>query len=380
MRAALRSWWAEPRAPDNPGRLYWDKWLVAGLIATAILEAIFRTDAAWRPLAVAIAIAGAITLLWRRTHPLTVVALLFGSVTLLNIAVLIGGDASFGLYTMAYVLLVPYALLRWGSGRESVLGLVIILVSFVLSILADTSDLGETLGGGLILFFPAALGAAFRYRANSQSREKEQIRLLEREQLARELHDTVAHHVSAIAIQAQAGRTVAAGDPDAAMEALEVIEEEASRTLAEMRTMVGALRQGEEPELAPQRGLADVKILAGSVDEPAVEVELFGDLSGLQPAVDAALYRLAQESITNAVRHARDATMVKVRVVGEGPRVRLTVRDDGIGPPPADSDSGYGLIGMKERATLLGGTFKAGPGEDGGWTVTAVLPKNGSGR
>jgi len=378
VRAALRSWWAEPRAPENPGRLFWDKWLVVGLIAAAILEGILRTDVVWRPLAILFAIAGAITLLWRRTHPLTVVALLFGSVTLLNIAVLIGGDASFGLYTMVYVLLVPYALLRWGSGRESVLGLAIALVSFVLSILADTSDLGETLGGGLLLFFPAALGAAFRYRANSQMREKEQIRLLEREQLARELHDTVAHHVSAIAIQAQAGRTVAAGDPDAALEALEVIEKEASRTLAEMRAMVGALRLGEEPELAPQRGVADVKILAGTVGEPAVEVEVFGDLSGLQPAVDTALYRLAQESITNAVRHARDATMVKVRVAGEGPNVRLTVRDDGIGTPLPDSDSGYGLIGMGERATLLGGTFEAGPAEDGGWTVTAVLPKNRS--
>ena len=195
--------------------------------------------------------------------------------------------------------------------------------------------------------------------------------------MARELHDTVAHHVSAIAIQAQAGRT-AASRPDAAVDALGAIEEEASRTLAEMRAMVGALRQGEEPELAPQRGVADIHRLArGAGEGPRVDVELAGDLDGLRPSVDAALYRLAQESITNAVRHARHATRIDVRVTGDNDDVRLTVRDDGDGPSGADWSLGYGLVGMTERAMLLGGTLEAGPGADGGWTVNALLPRNG---
>ena len=197
--------------------------------------------------------------------------------------------------------------------------------------------------------------------------------------MARELHDTVAHHVSAIAIQAQAGRTLAASQPNAAVDALEVIEEAASRTLAEMRTMVGVLRDGEEPDRAPQRGVADIARLArGAGDGPRVDVELSGDLDHLLPLVEAAVYRLAQESITNAVRHARNATRVSVIVVGDSDCVRLTVRDDGDASPfGASSSSGYGLVGMTERATLLGGTLEAGPSPDSGWTVNAVLPRNG---
>ena len=111
-------------------------------------------------------------------------------------------------------------------------------------------------------------------------------------------------------------------DPAAALDALAVIEEEASRTLTEMRAMVGALRQGEEPDLAPQRGVADLQRLAsGPAERPRVQVELSGDLDGLGPSVDAALYRLAQESITNALRHARHAT----RVQRHGPRRATTV-------------------------------------------------------
>jgi signal transduction histidine kinase len=221
-----------------------------------------------------------------------------------------------------------------------------------------------------------------RYRASSRLGEAGQIRLREREQLARELHDTVAHHVSAIAIRAQAGRTLAASRPEAAVDALEVIEEAASRTLADMRSLVGALRDGDEAELAPQRGVRDLQRLARAPHGgPRVDVRLAGDLDDLPPLVGAAIYRIAQESITNAVRHARHATRVDVRVTGDRDCVRLTVRDDGDAVPSgSDRASGYGLIGMTERAALLGGTLETGPDADSGWTVTAVLPRNGDAR
>ena len=123
----------------------------------------------------------------------------------------------------------------------------------------------------LVVLVAAALGASVRYQDKARVRGLDRVKLLEREQLARELHDTVAHHVSAIAVRAQAGRVVAPSDPAAALDALVVIEEEASRTLAEMRAMVGALRQGEEPDLAPQRGVADLSRLAtGAGDRPRV--------------------------------------------------------------------------------------------------------------
>jgi signal transduction histidine kinase len=197
--------------------------------------------------------------------------------------------------------------------------------------------------------------------------------------LARELHDIVAHHVSAVAVQAQAGRVVAASRPEAAVEALWVIEQEASRALEEMRSMVGSLRRGDQADLRPQQGVRDLcrleRLDEGSV--PRVKVTLAGELDELRPSVDAACFRLAQEGVTNALRHARRASEVQVRVDGGRDLVRLTVVDDGeAGNVPTPAASGFGLIGMAERAELLGGTFDAGPNAGGGWTVEATLPRH----
>jgi signal transduction histidine kinase len=229
--------------------------------------------------------------------------------------------------------------------------------------------------------FPAVLGALVRFWTTSRTREIDQVRLREREQLARELHDTVAHHVSAMVIRAQAGRVVARSDPAAALDALRVIEDEGSSTLAEMRIMVGALRDREDADLAPQNGIADIERLAGGLDdEPRVQVRLTGDLDALSPAVGAATYRIAQESVTNALRHARNATRIDVHVIGGDHAVRLTVRDDGDPVHASSVAPGYGVVGMAERAALLGGTLAAGPRPDHGWVVDAVLPRAGPGR
>jgi len=374
---AVRSMWAEPRAPQPPERVWRDWVLVALLVPTAVLEGVLREDLVWRPVALVLAVALVFTLPWRRTHPLAMVAVAFGAVIAISVASLWGADGPVGLNTMIFIVLLPYSLFRWGAGREAAIGLAIIVVAGVVGTAVDYTGVVDTVFGGLFLLFPAALGASVRYRASARLREMDQVRLREREQLARELHDTVAHHISAIAIRAQAGRVVAASRPDAALDALGVIEEEASRTLAEMRGMVGVLREaGEEPDLAPQRGVADIGRLARGVgDRPRVEVELSGDLEDLGPSVGAAIYRIAQESITNAVRHARRATRVEVSVAGEDDCVRLTVRDDGDTSLTGRTWAGYGLVGMAERAMLLGGTLEAGPSRDGGWTVTAVLPR-----
>lgn len=381
LSTAVRTLWAEPRAPQAPRRVWRDWVLVALLLPTAILEGILRTDVVWRPVAILLAVVLVIALLWRRTHPLVAVAVAFGAAIVSSIAGLIGGVPSVGLYTMIAVVVLPYSLLRWGSGREIGIGLAIILTALVVGLAAEYNGFGEAVAGAVFLLFPAPLGAAIRYWSTSRLREYDKVRLREREQLARELHDTVAHHVSAIAIRAQAGRVVAASHPEAAMDALAVIEAEASRTLAEMRVMVGNLREDEAAALAPQQGMPDLERLARSIgDRPRVELELSGDLADLGPSVGAAIYRIAQESITNAVRHARHVTRIDVRVVGDGDSVRLTVRDDGDAASTGWNPLGYGLVGMTERATLLGGSFEAGPGPDKGWTVEAVLPKAGTAR
>ena len=378
--ATVRSLWAEPRVPNPPKSQWWDWVLVAALVAVAAIETVVREDVVWRPVNLILIVAVAPLLLWRRTHPLATLAVSFSLFAVVDIAAIVmGADWDGPSPTALVLLLFPYALFRWGSGREATIGLAFVLWPVVLGV--GRAPVGDVVGGALILLFAAALGAAFRYRNSARVHRGDQAKLREREQLARELHDTVAHHVSAIAIQAQAGRTVAESRPDAVLDALVVVEKEASRALTEMRTIVGALRRGEQSDLTPQPGVADIERLARSTGKaPHVDVTLTGDLDGLPPSVDAALYRLAQESVTNALRHARHATLVHVVVTGDDDGVRLTVWDDGDArPPDAGSPSGFGLLGMAERARLLGGAFEAGPNRAGGWTVHAELPKSGRG-
>ena len=374
ITTALRSLWAEPRAAAVPERVSRDWVLVGVLMVTALLEGVFRDDVAWRPFATIVAVGLAPVLLWRRTQPLACVVVAFGTAMVLGLGSLAGGVPSVGLDTMIYVLVLVYALVRWGSGREIVIGLTVVLVAAVISTVADYTGPAAVIGGFGILAAAAADGAAFRYRAESWRRALDQIRSQERVGLARELHDTVAHHVSAIAVQAQAGRTLARQRPEAALEALAVIEGEASRTLAEMRATVRVLRDGAPAEYTPQPGVADLASLARRDPVPIVDVELPGDLDELPLQVDAAVYRLAQEALTNALRHARNASRVEIRVVEGGGRLRLRVTDDGQIDPVRPASHGFGLLGMTERVQLLGGTLRAGPAPGGGWTVDAELP------
>lgn len=369
--AFIRSILAEPRAPDPPARVWWDWALVGALMVTAAGEAIFRPDVPWRPLATVVALLVIPVLLWRRTHPLLATAVGFGGAMVLHIPTFVDDIAEVGLYSMVGVLLLPYALYRWASGREALIGTAIIAVPAGLG-LATSETRGDVIGGTTVLVAAFALGAAMRYRAVAHQREVQQVRALERGELARELHDTVAHHVSAIAIQAQAGRAVAATDPASAVEALAVIEAEASRTLYEMRAMVRVLRDGEAVDFAPQRGIADLDELTRM--SPVVQVHRGGDLAGLPQPVEVAVYRICQESVTNAIRHSLNATAVTVGVIGDDGVVRLRVHDDGEATHPA-ATVGYGLLGMAERAKLLGGACQAGPDPVGGWTVEATLPR-----
>src|SRR5918992_1950851 len=354
-------------------------WLLGVLLTWSVLEALLREDLAWRHVVLTVSVVVALALLWRRTHPLAAIVVAFGVLTTVDIVRILVGNEYGLLWSISGALVLPYSLFRWGAGREAAIGLGVILVWLIITPVADPTGAVEVAAGYGFFLFSAALGASIRFYANARIRDIEQAKLRQRNQLARELHDTIGHHVSAIAIQAQAGRTLAASNPDRALKALEIIEKAASRALEEMRAMVGVLRDGAEADLAPQPGVADIEHLARHVDgRPRVEVQLSGDLDELSPAVEVALYRIAQESITNAVRHARDATRITVDVVDEGEQVRLIVRDDGHAATTAQATSGYGLVGMAERETLLGGTLRAGPGPDRGWTVDAVFPIGGA--
>ncbi|MEV4171016.1 histidine kinase [Nonomuraea sp. NPDC049709] len=380
MHGLLRSVWDEPRPPHAPRRL-WRDWLLVGLLAVAVvLEGALRTDLQWRPFSAIFAAVMLPTLLWRRTRPL--LALAVPVVTSSVIQLLTGADPA-EMSASAYLLILLYALSRWGSGREALLGLGLISAAIVAAVVAGHVVSADIVGAFTVVFAAFALGGTFRYRARARMRELDQVKLLEREQLARDLHDTVAHHVSAMAIRAQAGIATAASSPDAAVDALRVIEAEASRTLTEMRAMVRLLRRdqpSEHAELAPNPHLDDLRQLAGQTRVgPSVNVEIDGDLDGVPASVGAAIYRIAQESVTNARRHAKHATRIEVRVAADDTSVRLRVSDDGDSTAARTAVTpGYGLLGMIERADLLGGTCEAGPNPGRGWTVTAELPRTGA--
>jgi signal transduction histidine kinase len=334
------------------------------------VEGVFRTDLP-SPLAAAIVgIAVAPTLLWRRTRPLLMLAITVGAVA---VGTVVLGDSV--PYASGVVVFTLYALFRWGNGRALVVGSGILLANLAVSALTGTT-LGDLIGEAAFVAIVLTLGVALRFRAGARIRELDRAKLMEREMLARDLHDTVAHHVSAIAIRAQAGLATADLNPAAATDALGLIEAEASKTLAEMRSMVRVLRQGEAPELAPGRTLADIEQLA-SVDRtgPRIDVRITGDTASIPPIVAAAVYRLAQESVTNARRHARGASLIDVVVEVDEGGVRLTVTNDGE-PVPATAP-GYGITGMMERAALLGGVCESGRAPGGGWAVNAVLPRVG---
>lgn len=377
MWRAAKSIWAEPAVVDPPARILHDRVFAVIVLVASAVEAMTRTELGWQPVSIGLAVVLAVAVLIRRTAGLAAVTLAFGAFLIADVVAVVVQAQPVMLYSGSVALVLVYSLFRWGAGRSIVLGVCIVALEFFISVNSEASGPVDAIGGAAVLLFAATLGAAIRYRSMAREQLVRQAKLHEREQLARELHDTVAHHVSAIVIQAQAGLVIArASGPDGATDALETIEREAARTLTEMRSMVGTLRDGQnQPSLTPQGRLADIESLAKQVASLRVDVEFHGDLKNLAPAVEGAIYRVVQESVTNTQRHAQLATRVEVTVQGDASQVQVTVSDDGAHNTVSDPP-GYGLVGMSERVTLLGGTLTAGPKPDRGWRVRAVLPRS----
>jgi signal transduction histidine kinase len=222
-------------------------------------------------------------------------------------------------------------------------------------------------------------GDLARARVEQAEREREvQARLAvadERVRIARELHDIVAHSVSVMTVQAAGVRSLLAPDQERQREALKVIEETGREALAEMRRLVGVLRRPEEgPTLAPQPSLEHVEKLVSHARESGLPVKLRveGEPVQLPAGVDLTAYRLVQEGLTNAIKHARAENAEVVVRYGDG-RVELTVSDDGHGDG-AGVKGGNGLVGMRERVSVYGGKLDAGPRPGGGFRLHATLP------
>jgi signal transduction histidine kinase len=264
----------------------------------------------------------------------------------------------------------------------------------VISVLPFADDKGELFSvvvrNTALCLLAIAAGDAVRTRRESmdrlvaQQQEESQRRLgEERLRIAREVHDVVAHAMVAINVQAGVAAHRLDQDPEQARTALRAIKDASGEALADLRATLGVLRgdDGEAP-VRPAAGLGDLDELAAGLRAAGVEVELdVGDVSGLPGAVQAAGYRIVQEALTNALRHA-GAAHVHVRIRREGELVRVEVADDGGGAAVngAGGGSGSGVPGMRERAAALGGTLEAGPAAAGGWRVAAELPVHGGAR
>jgi signal transduction histidine kinase len=197
----------------------------------------------------------------------------------------------------------------------------------------------------------------------------------ERTRIARELHDVIAHSLSVMTVQAGAARTLLPEHPERAMPPLRAVEETGRQALAEMRRLLGILREGDAPALAPQPGLTDLPALAESVRRAGlpVEVGVEGKPRPLPAGIDLTAYRIVQEALTNTLKHA-GPTRASVIVHYDRDAIVLSISDDGGVPMATDDGSGHGLTGMRERVNLYSGELDAGAGPDGGFAVRARLP------
>jgi signal transduction histidine kinase len=355
------------------------------------LEFWLASDVVRRPAASLLVLTATLPLAVRGRNPLP--AFLLGFVSLGAISKV---SPRFDEFSLSFSLLLFFWLYALGSnarGRQAWAAAVIlpvVIVTFVTDD-GDPFEIGDVAFAMLILGGPWFAGLVFRLRRQSERRLSARALELERERderarvavaeerarIARELHDVVAHAISVVVVQARGGRAqLRAGEQQQSLDAFDAIERTGEQALGEMRRLLGLLRQDDE-ELArsPQPSLARLESLAAHVRASGlpVEVRIEGEMPQLPPGVDLSAYRIVQEALTNALKHAGPAS-AHVRVV-YGPRaVEVEVTDDGRGNGSSTADGGHGLVGIRERVALVGGQLEAGPIEGGGFAVRARLP------
>jgi signal transduction histidine kinase len=329
-------------------------------------------------------------LAWRRRAPLAV-ALVVATADIVEVA-LVGSRDS--VVVLAVFLLLPYSLAAHGrSVRRIAAGLGALLAAGAVSQAAQPSPGSagawtSTIAGDLALVIvPFLVGLALRQqRLRAETMEQLALQLErereeraraavaeERTRIARELHDEIAHAMSVIAVQADAAEGVLSRDPALVRRPLLAIRDTARDALADMRRVLGALRSGDDAELAPEPGLARLGNLLEQTRAAGLDVELRveGEPLPLPPSLDLAAYRVLQEGLTNVRKHA-GARKVEVALRYGRDAIGVEVSDDGVGAGAAGG-AGRGLAGIRERVALLGGEFGAGP-RARGFALRVSLP------
>jgi signal transduction histidine kinase len=280
-------------------------------------------------------------------------------------------------------LLAVYNAAAHTSGRDTLLAATMTFSLYITDMLADSNGIyAEGVVFYALLFgAPWAAGwAVRRWRLSERRVEQEKARTAaaiadERARIARELHDVVAHSISVMVLQARGGRRVLQSEPADARQAFAIIERTGHQALEEMRRLLGMLRRSdEELTLAPQPSLSELGTLVEQVRAAGlpVQVAIEGEAREVPPGIDVSAYRIIQEALTNALRHAGPA---RARVVlrYHPDDLELEIADDGPGTGDASSP-GYGLIGVRERVSVYGGELHAGRRPEGGYALRVRLP------
>jgi signal transduction histidine kinase len=324
-------------------------------------------------------------LYWRRSQPLVVMGVTLIASALSTGVVLLEWVAAADLELVGITMMVAlYSVGRYVTNdRWSYIGLGGAWALVGLTALLEAVTVAEIGFGFVVMFLTWYIGRRFRFRGEraaqlerEQAAEARRVVAEERTRIARELHDVVAHRVSLMTVQAGAAKTVAADDLEGALRAMEAVEQAGRQALDELRHLLGVLRPEAEVEgLGPQPGLADVPRLVDQFREAGLQVSLTmnGVRTDLPARVDLSTYRIVQEALTNVLKHAGSSARSEVRVSTDNDAVVIEVLDNGHGATILPG-SGHGIGGMRERATLLGGSLDAGPRPGGGFRVAAKLP------
>jgi signal transduction histidine kinase len=350
--------------------------LGAGLVlaATALLQTALFASSEDRAMAMAWDLLATLPLPLARRRPLVAAAL----ITFATFSVLVTNPKLLTLGALVAQLAIAYVVAAHRRRLVSAL----LTLPLLLVAMTSPSDQGSVTAVVVVALVVAAqaLGDARRERVASRravaDSRQEQALMEERARIARELHDVVAHHVSMVAVQAETARLTTPGMPEEGRERLLAIGDTARDALTEMRRLLGVLRADADgaAERAPQPGLGRLPELLEDARAAGTSVRLTvsGPAAPLPAGVDLTAYRIVQEALTNARRHAPGAAVeVELRFAAEA--LHLRVRDDGPGPGDGEPD-GHGLVGMRERAATVGGTLRAGRAEAGGFVVEAELP------
>ena len=385
---------------SHPGRVYLrpvtrrqliDVGLPLLLAVAASVELAANDVHAPLPVLVLFALGTTLPLAWRRQAPLVVLIVVLGSLAIADAGYNVADEAS---VPFVGVLLACYASGAYTSARDGRIAGGILAAMVVLMAVAIGEDvLGDALFIGGILF--AVWGTAVVVRSRQElagalaartvelEHEREENAKLavaeERARIARELHDVVAHNLSIMVVQAGAERRALGAERPETSDVLATIEDTGRAAMAEMRRLLGMLRRSDdELALAPQPSLRHLDALVAQVSEAGLPVDLRieGEPRPLAPGIDLSAYRIVQEALTNALKHAGPAR-ARVTVRYGDNELDIEIADDGAGAADEAPAGGHGLVGMRERVALFGGDLAAGAKRGGGYAVRARLPLAG---